>query len=118
MYAEQDILTGIDQMRHKIEHLETKVDEIHVVLEHLLLIIPPVISTMPDGSQRTFYPNRPVSLQTLATMARVEEMSQGRRRLSSEERTEVFLQTIERARAEAIRKGIAIDDEREAAVGD
>jgi len=41
MYAEQDILTGIDWMRHKIEHLETKVDEIHVILEHLLLIIPP-----------------------------------------------------------------------------
>ena len=33
MYAEQDILTGIDQMRHKIERLETKVDEIHAILE-------------------------------------------------------------------------------------
>ena len=118
MQAEQDILVGIDRMRHKIEHLEVKVDEIHAILEHLLLIILPMIFTMPDGSQRPFRPNRPVSLQTLDTMARVEEMSQGRRHLSSEERTEVFLQTIERARAEAIRKGIAIDDEREAAVGD
>lgn len=26
MHAEQDILAGIDQMRHKIEHPETKVD--------------------------------------------------------------------------------------------
>jgi hypothetical protein len=51
-------------------------------------------------------------------MARVEEMSQARRHLSAEERSEVFLQNIERARDEAIRKGIAIDDEREAAVGD
>jgi hypothetical protein len=105
-------------MRHKIEHLETKVDEIHAILEYLLLIIPPVSFTMPDGSQRPFRPNRPVSRQTLATMARVEEMSQGRRHLLAEERTKVFLQNIERARAEAIRKGIAIDDEREAAIGD
>jgi hypothetical protein len=118
MHAEQDILTGIDFVRHKIEHLETKVDEIHAILEYLLLIIPPVTFTMPDGSQRLFRPNRPVSRQTLDTMARVEEMSQVRRHLSSEERTKVFLQAIERARAEAIRKGIAIDDEREAAVGD
>jgi hypothetical protein len=118
MHVEQDILVGIDRMRHKIEHLETKVDEIHAILEYLLLIIPPVIFTMPDGSQRLFRPNRPISRQTLARMARVEEMSQARRHLSSEERTKVFLQTIERARVEAIRKGIAIDDEREAAVGD
>ena len=118
MQAEQDILVGIDQMQHKIEHLEVKVDEIHAILEYLLLIIPSVIFTMPDGSQRPFRPNRPVSLQTLATMARVEEMSQARRHLPAEKRTEVFLQNVERARAEAIRKGIAIDDEREAAVGD
>ena len=118
MHVEQDILTGIDLMRHKIEHLETKVDEIHAILEYLLLIIPPVIFTMPDGSQRPFRPNKPISQQTLAAIARVEELSQARRGLSAEERTKVFLQTIERARAEAVRKGIAIDDEREAAVGD
>lgn len=118
MYAEQDILTGIDQMRHKIERLETKVDEIHAILERLLLIIPAVIFTTPAGSQRLFRPVRPVSLPTLATMARVEELSQARRHLSDEERTDVFFQSIEQARAEAIRKGIAIDDEREAAVGD
>ena len=118
MHAEQDILVGIDRMQHKIEHLETKVGEMHAILEYLLLIIPSVTFTMPDGSRRPFHPNRPVSRQALATMARLEEISQARRHLSSKERTEVFLQTIERARAEAIRKGIAIDDEREAAVGD
>jgi hypothetical protein len=118
MHVEQDILTGIDLMRHKIEHLETKVDEIHAILEYLLLIIPPVTFTMPDGSQRPFRPNRPVSRQTLATMMRVEEMSQSRCHLPAEERSKVFLQNIERARAEAIRKGIALDNEREAAVGD
>ncbi len=61
-------------------------------------------------------PNRSVSLQTLATMARVKELSQTRRHLSAEERTEVFSQNLEQARAEAIRKDIAIDNEREAAV--
>jgi len=64
----------------------------------------------------SFIRNRPVSLQTLATMARVEELPQARCHLSTEERTELFLQTLEQARAEAIRGGIAIDDEREAAV--
>ena len=77
-----------------------------------------MVSAMPDGSKRPFCPNRPVAPQTLVTMARVEELSQARRHLSAEERTEVFLRNIEQARAEAIRKGIAIDDEREAAVGD
>jgi hypothetical protein len=50
-------------------------------------------------------------------MAQVEEMSLSRRHLPSEERTQAFLRDIEQARAEAIRKGIAIDDEREAAIG-
>jgi len=48
----------------------------------------------------------------------VEELSQARRHLSAQERTKVFLQNVEQARAEAVRKGIAIDDERKAAVGD
>jgi len=118
MHTEQDILAGIDLMRHKIEHLETKVDEIHAILERVLLIVPPVVFTTPDGGQRPFRPNRPVSLQTLATMARVEDLSQARRHLSAEERVRIFSQNIEQARTDAIRKGIAIDDEREAAVGD
>ncbi|MFQ5814728.1 MAG: hypothetical protein ACE5I2_16240 [Anaerolineae bacterium] len=70
MHAEQDILAGIDLMQQKIEHLETKVDEIHATLERVMLIIRPVIFTTPDGSKRPFRPNRPISLQTLATMAK------------------------------------------------
>lgn len=105
-------------MQHKIESLEEKVDEIRILLEHMLLIVPPVTFTMPDGSQRYFRPNRPVSLQTLVTMARVDELSQARQRLSDEERARIFLQSVREARAEAIRKGIVIEDEREAAVGD
>ena len=77
-----------------------------------------MVFTVPDGSKRPFRPNRPVSPQTLVTMARVEELSQARRHLSAQERTKVFLQNVEQARAEAVRKGIAIDDERKAAVGD
>ncbi len=118
MHAEQNILAGIDLMQRKIEHLETKVDEIHIILERMLLIVPPVIFTMPDGSERPFRPNRPVSLQTLSTMERVEELSRTRRHLPAEERTEIFLQNVEQARVEAVHEGIAIDDEREAAVGD
>ena len=117
-YAEQDILAGIGLMQRQIEYLGTRVEEIHAILERTLLIVSPVVFTVPDGSKRPFRPNRPVSLQTLVTMDRVEELSQAHRHLSAEERTEVFLQNMEQARAEAIRKGIAIDDEREAAVGD
>lgn len=118
MQVEQDVLEGIKLMRREIERLEAKVDQIHAILEHMLLVVPPVVFTMPDGSQRPFRPNRPVSLQTLVTMARIEELSQARRHLSAEERMDIFLQHMEQARTEAIRRGIAIDDEREAAVGD
>jgi hypothetical protein len=117
-HAEQDILAGIDVMQRKIEHLETKVDALHAVLERVLIVVSPVVFTMPDGSMRPFHPNRPVSLQTLTTMARVEELSQARNHLPAEERAEAFLQNLAQARADAIRKDIALDDEREAACGD
>jgi hypothetical protein len=117
-HAEQDILAGIDVMQRKIEHLETKVDALHAVLERVLIVVSPVVFTMSDGSMRPFHPNRPVSLQTLTTMARVEELSQARNRLPVEERAEAFLQNLAQARADAIRKDIALDDEREAACGD
>lgn len=74
------------------------------------------MALFPKWNEVSLIPNRPVSLQTLATMARVEELSQARRHLSTEERTAVFLRNLEQAQAEAIRKDIAIDDEREAAV--
>lgn len=118
MYAEREVLAGIDAMRGKLEHLETKVDEMHSILQRMLLLVPPAIIIMPDGSKRLFRPNRPVSVQTLQTMARVEELARARRHLPAKERTETFLQSIEQARAEAIGKGTAIDDEREAAIGD
>ncbi len=115
LHAEQDILTGIDVMQRKIEHLETKVDALHVVLEQVLLVVSPVIFTTPDGSTRPFHPNRPVSLQTLTTMARVEDLSRARNHLPAEERAKAFLQNLAQARADALHKGIALDDEREAA---
>ena len=116
--AEQAILAGIDMMQRKIEHLETKVDALHTILERMLLVVSPIVFTTPDGSPRPFRPNRPVSLQTLTTMARVEELSQAQRHLPIRERAEAFLQNLAHARADAIRKGIALDDECEAACGD
>ena len=118
MSTEQNVLAGIHSMQHKIERLETRIDEMHAIFEHMLLVVPPVVFTLPDGSRRPFRPNRPVSPQTLVTMAKVEELSRERRHLSAKERTELFLQNMEQARAEAIRKGIAIDDEQEAAIDD
>ena len=117
-YVEQDIIAGIGMMQHQIEYLGTRVDEIHAILERVLLVVPSIMFTMPDGEKRPFHPNKPVSPQTLVTMERVEGLSQERRHLSGEKRAELFLQSVEQARAEAVRKGIAIDEEREAAVGD
>jgi len=113
-----DISVDIGLMQRKIECLETRLEEISVLVERILVIAPPVVFTMPDGSKRPFRPNRPVSLETLATMMRVETLSQERRHLSAEERAELFWQNVEKARAEAIEKGTAIDEEREAAIGD
>ncbi|MEA3345137.1 MAG: hypothetical protein U9Q78_02650 [Chloroflexota bacterium] len=115
---EIDNPADIGLMQRKIERLETRLEEIGAILERILVIAPPVVFTMPDGSKRPFRPNRPVSLETLATMMRVEILSQERRHLSAEERAELLWRNIEGARAEAIEKGIAMDDEREAAIGD
>ena len=116
--SETTLTVDLTQMQHKIEHLERELNRVQTILEYVLVAVPPVFFTMPDGSKRRFRPNRPVSLKTLATMTRVEALSQERRRLSDDERTELFWQNVEKARAEAIEKGIAIDDEREAAFGD
>ncbi len=51
-------------------------------------------------------------------MLRVEEESQKRRNLSRDEEVDLLRDILERARLDAIEKGIAIDDEREAAIGD
>ncbi len=115
---ETDISTDIGLMQRKIERLETRLEEICALLERILVIAPPVVFTMPDGSKRPFRPNRPVSLETLATMMRVETLSQERRHLPTEERTALFGRNIEEARAEAMEKGTAIVEEQEAAIGD
>jgi hypothetical protein len=116
--SEMDTLATIDLMQRRIEHLEEELDKVRTILERVLVTVPPLIFTMPDGSKRPFRPNRPVSLQTLATLVRVDALSQERRHLSADERTKLFLQNIEEARAEAIAKGTAIENEWEAALGD
>lgn len=115
---DMDISVDIGLMQRKIERLETRLEEISALVERILVIAPPVVFTMPDGSKRPFRPNRLVSLETLATMMRVETLSQEWRHLPAEERTELFWRNIEEVRAEAIEKGTAIDEEREAAIGD
>lgn len=67
----------VKQLRADMQWLEDVVDRV--------LVSPPILLKMPDGSKRPFSPTRPVSLRTLATMLRVEEASQKRRDLSREE---------------------------------
>ena len=58
------------------------------------------------------------TLAETGSPARVEELSQARRNLPVEERTEDCLQSLAQARADALRNGTALDFEREAAHGD
>jgi len=118
MYTEQQVLAGINGMQRKIESLEAKVDALHTLLERVLWVVSPVVLTMPDGSARPFRPNRPVSPLTLVTMTRVEALARPRRHLPPAERAELFMKDLAQARADAVRQGIAIEDEREAARDD
>jgi len=109
--------TDILELKQEVKELREDIQMLEDVVGRVL-ISPPILFTMPDGSKRPFSPSRPVSLRTLAIMLKVEEVSQERRRLSDEERRDLFKNDLEAARREAIAKGIAIEDEREAATGD
>jgi hypothetical protein len=78
----------------------------------------PVMLPMPDGTERPFRPNRPVSRETLEGIRRAAQLARELQKLPEEERRARFLENMERARADAIARGIAIEDEREAAIGD
>ena len=110
--------TDIVRLHDQIARLEREVHVLQDVVERVLVTTPPLFFTMPDGSKRPFRPNRPVSLRALATMIKLEDLSEERRHLSDEERRQLLLKDLDAASQEAADMGIVIEDEREAAKGD
>ena len=78
----------------------------------------PVMLPMPDGTERPFRPNRPVSRETLENIRRAAQLARERKDWTREMHVEHGRRVMEEARADAIARGIAIEDEREAAIGD
>lgn len=78
----------------------------------------PVMLPMPDGTERPFRPNRPVSRETLEGIRRAAQLARERKDWTREMHVEHGRRIMEEARADAIARGIAIEDEREAAIGD
>ena len=115
--SRQEAHVNIDQLQQQVNQLVADMQMLEGVLERVL-VSPPIMFSMPDGSKRPFHPTRPVSMRTLAMMLKVEEVSQERSHLSNDERRAIFLRDLEEARQEAIAKGIAIEDEHDAAIGD
>lgn len=78
----------------------------------------PVMLPMPNGTERPFRPNRPVSRETLEGIRRAAQLARERKDWTREMHVEHGRRIMEEARADAIARGIAIEDEREAAIGD
>jgi len=73
-----------------------------------------VMLPTPDGHWRPFRPSRPVSPEVRAAIQRAARLAWERRDRTPKRTMQAGRQAIERARQDAITRGIAIDHEREA----
>lgn len=108
------------QILRRLDRIEEELSALRALLEQVAVgeTEEPVMLPMPDGSERPFRPNRPVSRETLEGIRRAAQLARELQKLPEGERRARFLENMERARADAIARGIAIEDEREAAIGD
>jgi alkanesulfonate monooxygenase SsuD/methylene tetrahydromethanopterin reductase-like flavin-dependent oxidoreductase (luciferase family) len=109
----REILRRLNRIEEELSALRALLEQVGVQEEE-----EPVMLPMPDGTERPFRPNRPVSRETLEGIRRAAQLARELQKLPEEERRARFLENMERARADAIARGIAIEDEREAAIGD
>jgi len=109
----QEILRRLNRIEEELGALRALLEQVGVQEDE-----EPVMLPMPDGTERPFRPNRPVSRETLEGIRRAAQLARELQKLPEEERRARFLENMERARADAIARGIAIEDEREAAIGD
>jgi hypothetical protein len=116
------VMMGIAQYKtllQRIEQLEEGLAKVWTVLsEGEVAVEEPVMLPTPDGRWRPFRPTRPVSPETLKLIRRAAQIAWERRDWTPEMTVEAGRRDMERARIEAIARGIAIEDEREAAVDD
>jgi len=71
-----------------------------------------------DGSYRPFQPVKPVSLGTLLSLKRVARLHEERKHWTQEMYAANLISNMEKARAQAIADGTAIEHEWEAAIDD
>lgn len=121
--TEEELRMGVETGREilrRLDRIEEELSALRVLLEQVGVgeAEEPVMLPMPDGTERPFRPNRPVSRETLEGIRRAAQLARELQKLPEEERRARFLENMERARADAIARGIAIEDEREAAIGD
>jgi hypothetical protein len=109
----REILRRLNRIEEELSALRALLEQVGVQEDE-----EPVMLPMPDGTERPFRPNRPVSRETLEGIRRAAQLVRELQKLPEEERRARFLENMERARADAIARGIAIEDEREAAIGD
>jgi len=109
----REILRRLNRIEEELSALRALLGQVGVQEDE-----EPVMLPMPDGTERPFRPNRPVSRETLEGIRRAAQLARELQKLPEEERRARFLENMERARADAIARGIAIEDEREAAIGD
>jgi len=121
--TEEELRMGVETGREilrRLDRIEEELSALRVLLEQVGVgeAEEPVMLPMPDGTERPFCPDRPVSRETLEGIRRAAQLARELQKLPEEERRARFLENMERARADAIARGIAIEDEREAAIGD
>ncbi len=103
------------EVLYRLDRIEEDLRAVRALLEEAE---EPVMLPMPDGSQRPFRPTQPVSRETRESIRRAVQLARELRELPEEERRARFIQNLEQARADAIARGIAIDEDWEAAIGD
>ena len=115
------VVMGVAQYKtllQRIEQLEEGLAKVWTVLSEGEVVEEPVMLPTSDGHWRPFRPLRPVSPETLKLIRRAAQIAWERRDWTPEMTVEAGRRDMERARIEAIARGIAIENEREAAVDD
>ena len=121
--VEEELRMGVETGREilrRLDRIEEELSALRVLLKQVGVqeAEEPVMLPMPDGTERPFRPNRPVSRETLEVIRRAAQLVRERKDWTREMHIEHGRRVMEAARADAIARGIAIEDEREAAIGD
>jgi len=115
----QAVLLGASQC----EALITRINDLEERLAQAMLMLNereegPLMVPTPEGGWRVFEPGKPLSPEMRQTLREAARIAWERRHWTREMFAEAGERELERARADAIARGIAIEDEQEAAVGD